>query len=1388
MNIFNNFKVGTKISLGFATILILMIAMGTTLLLSLEHLKDGFILLVEHDQPILSNAHKLAKLIVDMETGERGFLITGKEEFLEPFNAGIIEFNSLLATEKKLVGDNQSQIEVFNKIIQLHNDWLEQAAYPEISKRREVNKATVTAKKLQEIIQAGIGKNILDNLRGILAQLETNLRTRNDLEGIILIIKIAKNMVDQETGERGFIITGADNFLEPYHAGRKQLATNIINLNSHLTGTNDLALLEQIKSLTKQWIEQAAKLEISARREMDANSITMTDVTNMVQAGTGKNILDAIRIQFDKLIQTEEQLNLERSSDVKNNVIFMNNIAIWLIIISILISVVLGITISRNITYPLQKLIILANNILMGNMKQIAGLQNHNEIKQIRRDEIGEIEHSFYTIADYFKNIIDDVIQISKGLAKGQQITTEVEYQGDFIQIKTSLETASSKLMKATAQNSIQNWIKNGQTSLNEIIQGEQEIFTTSKKIISFLTTYVDAQIGLFYLLKEEEGQQYLQLIASYAYIQDDKLINKLPLTEGLAGQAALEKKVILRIQTPEECPPIIVSGLARSLPKYILLLPFLYENKVKGVIEIGATATMTDIQRNFLEQIMPNIGIAINTANSSYKMQILLQQSQQQAKELQTQQERLQESNGELQSQSEELQTQQEELRESNETLEERTQDLEHQKIKIQEKNQALEISKIEMEKAKIAMTLKAEELELASKYKSEFLANMSHELRTPLNSLLILSQLLADNHNGNLDVKQVEYAETINSAGNDLLTLINDILDLSKVEAGKVEMQWGKISLTNLLASIEQKFSPIANDKGVGFQLNIENDIPSTLVTDSQRVKQIINNLLSNAFKFTSKGEVKLIVQYPIKLPAIIEKLKLKNPIAISVIDNGIGIPQNKQQTIFEAFQQEDGSTSRRYGGTGLGLSISRQLARLLGGELTLVSEKDKGSTFTLYLPNKDSSQIPNKVQHVTQTDSTLLTTEYQSPKEVLRSDDRDNLSSSDITILIIEDDRKFSNIIIELAKAKGFKCLLAEDGLIGLELAEEYVPDAIILDIGLPKMDGLTLMRKLKDKSSTRHIPVHFMSASDQTIDAKKMGAIGYLIKPINMEKLIEAFKKIERFLSKTVKTLLIVADSKPNQQRIMDLVTSENLQVEVSITGEDACKKILSTNYDCVILDMDLEQGSGGKLLEKMHQETGQPCKIPIIAYSDRDLTTEEEALLLRCSNKMPIKSVSSPENLVDETTLFLHQIEANLPGNKRKMLHMVHDKKTILKNKKILIIDDDERNIFALATILENNEVEVICGLNGKEGLEILRKNNDIAIVLMDIMMPEMDGYETIREIRKQAKYRNLPIIALTAKAMKDDRIKCIEAGANDYLAKPVDTDKLLSLMRVWLYR
>jgi signal transduction histidine kinase/CheY-like chemotaxis protein len=1044
-----------------------------------------------------------------------------------------------------------------------------------------------------------------------------------------------------------------------------------------------------------------------------------------------------------------------------------------------------------------------------------------------------QIKEALETTLLYLGKVIRDIVQVSQGLAEGNNLTTKVEYRGDFNQIQNALEIAVAQLADATTKNNIQDWLKTGQAKLNVQITGEQDFVTLAKKIISFLTTYVEAEVGLFYTLTEENGQQFLQIIASYAYIDNDES-PKVLVTKGLAGQAALEQKVISLTQTAEECLLVSRSGLAGALPKHVLLLPFLYENEVKGVIEIGSGTIMTDIQQSFLEQVMQNIGIAVNTAKSRTQMQTLLEQSQRQSEELQSKQAELQQTNEELQSQSEELQTQseelqtqQEELRQTNEVLEKRTRDLEKQKLAVQGKNQALSQTQTEMEQAKLAIEAKAKELALASKYKSEFLANMSHELRTPLNSLLILAKLLTDNKSNNLTAKQIEYAATIHSAGTDLLTLINDILDLSKIEAGKIEIQWEEVSLSNLLTMVEQKFRHVAEGKKLAFHLMLAEDIPSVIYTDGQRLKQIINNLLSNAFKFTSTGEIKVMAQRPTSIPSFSalssNVLEVTKTVAISVSDTGIGIPKDKQQVIFEAFQQADGTTNRRYGGTGLGLSISRQLARLLGGELTLVRSKDKGTTFTLYLPigesqskSKNLNQAPQSITQVVPKDAVAQDNQASQsivvPKDVVAqdkfvskatqdevvpekaahqkppiTDDRNALQPSDKSILIVEDDQKFANILSDLAHSKGFKCLIAGDGISGLQIAEEYKPHAIILDVGLPELDGLSVMEKLKDNPDTRHIPVHFISAAELNMDAKKMGAIGYLTKPVSMEQLGEAFQNIEQFLTATVKNLLVITDIEWHQQKIVELVGGEHIQLQVATTTDTVCQQIRTTDYDCIILDMDIENGSGSKLIEQMQQENGT-CQIPIIVYANRELTSSEEALLLRCADELPLKSVQSPERLLDEATLFLHQVEANLPADKRNMLQMVHDKTKILHQKKVLIIDDDMRNTFALATVLEDYDMEVIVGADGKEGLTVLEENDNVAIVLMDIMMPEMDGYEAIRKIREQPRYRHLPIIALTAKAMKGDRAKCIEAGANDYLAKPVDTEKLLSLMRVWLYR
>jgi signal transduction histidine kinase/DNA-binding response OmpR family regulator len=1080
------------------------------------------------------------------------------------------------------------------------------------------------------------------------------------------------------------------------------------------------------------------------------------------------------------------------------------------LIIVVILSVLLSLVLSASIVTAVKTISATASQLVAGQVTLTATNQANLEKVTTYQDEIGDIGRAFHEVTRYFKTVIEDIVQISQGLAAGnQQLKSTAEYRGDLVQIKTALESANFKLGEATQQNALQDWLKTGITQLNDQIRGDQEVITLAKNTIAFLTNYLNAQVGLFYLLKQPqlaEQTAYLQVIASYAYTADKQIPDKFQLGEGLIGEVAREKRTMVRTHTPEESPHIIQSGLAKASPRYIILLPILYENTIIGVLELGSTDPITTVQQDFLEQAVPTIGIAINTAESRTQMEQLLQLTQQQAREMQLKQAELQQSNEELQTQSEELQTQseelqtqQEELQQKNDELFERTKELELQKSAIQDKNIALERAKAEVETARTAIETKAKELELASKYKSEFLANMSHELRTPLNSLLILSQLLADNKSGNLDDKQVEYAQTIHSAGSDLLTLINEILDLSKVEAGKIEVQIEAVFLPELIKTIEQKFQPLAQNKEITFTVNSANNLPQSLHTDAHRLKQIINNLLSNAFKFTSQGEVKLDIKRPTDNLSNLG-LDASQMIAFSVVDSGIGIPKDKQQVIFEAFQQADGTTSRRYGGTGLGLSISRQLARRLGGEVHLQSEEGKGSIFTLYLPetppttplpetwgNFPQATAITPAQQKTDNPTTVTTLENQSADKPLE-DDREQIEPGDKTILIIEDDRKFARILMELGREKHFKCLVAGDGKNGLELAEQYQPQAIILDVGLPQIDGWTVMERLKDNPHVRHIPVHFMSASDHALEAKRMGAIGYLLKPVNMAQLGNAFKKIEHFLTQTLKNLLVITDYDAHQQQILELVDSDQVQTTLATTRATAEQYLQSNSaYDCVILDVDLEQHTGLKLLEHVTKE--HPLtQLPVIIYANRELTEEEETILQQIPEQLTVKAVYSPERLLEETTLFLHQVEANLTPAKRTMLQMMHDKTAILKTKKVLIVDDDMRNLFALASILENHEMEVIVAKDGKEALELLAKGPPVDIILMDIMMPEMDGYEAMRQIRLQPQFRKLPLIALTAKAMRGDRAKCIEAGANDYLSKPVDTNKLISLMRVWLYR
>ncbi len=948
--------------------------------------------------------------------------------------------------------------------------------------------------------------------------------------------------------------------------------------------------------------------------------------------------------------------------------------------------------------------------------------------------------------------------------------------------------TESVRLKEQTEQ---RHWLRNGEAELNRVMRGELPLRELGRNIITFLCKYLDAYAGLFYLTSDAGDR--LNLIASYACQKRKHLSASIEPGEGVAGQAFLEQSPILMTRVPGEYTPIS-SGLGAAPPHNILVVPFLFDGAVKGVVEIGAFHPFSEQETRFVEGVSHAIGVAVNTATSRTRMKELLEQTQHQAEELQVQQEELRQTNAALEQQTralkasrESLQEQQEELRVTNEELEQRTRDLEAQRDAIREKNEALKAAQAEIQH-------KAKDLETTSRYKSEFMANMSHELRTPLNSILILSQILADNRGDHLTEKQREFAETIYSSGADLLSLINDILDLSKIEAGKMEMIPEENRISDLADDVRRQFQPVADQKEIGFSVRITEEIPATICTDGKRLWQVLKNLLSNAFKFTHTGEVILKIFRPssetnFRNPG----LKPETAIAFAVSDTGIGVAAEKQQIIFEAFQQADGTTSRKYGGTGLGLSISREFARALGGEIHLESVPDQGSTFTLFLPEQlPAAQAEEIIAPPAPRPS--VPPEPVSPEEetevpgqpVLVRDDRRKIQAEDKTLLIIEDDPNFASVMLDLAREREFKGLIAEDGETGLHFADYYRPSGIILDIGLPGMDGWTVMERLKQNPVTRHIPVHFISASERNMNAMKMGAVGFLSKPVTVEMLDEAFQRIEQVVSRPVKRLLVVENDAVQMRSILELIGNGDVVSHAAGTGGEALDLLRDESFDCMILDLGLEDMTGFDLLAKLRQDRTL-SKIPVIIYTGKDLTRQEEAELQKYADSIIIKGVRSPERLLDETTLFLHRVAADLPGEKQEMLTRFHDRDAILADKTVLIVDDDMRNVFALGSVLEEKGIRLLEARNGIEGLTRLEQHPETDLVIMDIMMPEMDGYEAIRRIREQKAFQKLPVIALTAKAMKGDKIKCIEAGANDYLAKPVDTARLLSLLRVWLY-
>jgi signal transduction histidine kinase/CheY-like chemotaxis protein/CHASE3 domain sensor protein len=1155
-------------------------------------------------------------------------------------------------------------------------------------------------------------------------------------------------LINAETGQRGFLIAGQPRYLEPYSQALADIDDKYLALRQLSADDPEMQRrLAALEPLIEERLDRLATgIDLRETEGFDA-------AQDFILTDTGRQVMEEIRQQMaDLRLLVEESLEERSLQSQLAAQQTTRTITLGIPAAFVLLSL-LGWWLSRNIAEPLRHLSDTAEQIADGNLAVTLPVSTTH-------DETGVLTRTF-----------------------SQMVTS---------------------LRETIQANEDQRWLKSNLADLSQQLQGQRSLETLAQTVLTYVAPLVDAQQGVFYWLDDTAGSPRLKLLSSYAYQERKHLANEFALGEGLVGQCALEKQRILLTDVPADYIHIR-SGLGTAPPLNIVVLPIVFEDEVKGVLELASFQRFSELQLAFLDEVSTVTGVMVNAIAAYLRTQSLLEKSQVLTNELQQQQEELlhsnqlleertqslQESEFELQQQQEELQQSNEELQQLNEELEEKAELLETQKQQVERKN-------LEIEQARLELEEQAHQLSQSSRYKSEFLANMSHELRTPLNSLLILAKMLSENGEGNLTSKQVDYSRTIYSAGADLLALINDILDMAKIESGTMQVSVESLPFTAIQSELSRTFQPTASSKGLELEIRLDQGLPDVIATDPRRLQQILKNLLSNAIKFTEHGSVTATI-----FPAPADQ------IAFAVTDTGIGIPPEKQRTIFEAFQQADGTTSRKYGGTGLGLSISLQLAELLGGSIELQSQPDQGSTFTLYLPQRytapatdddeaspasvpqlparrspppatrDTAGIPSEA---TDFSVPLLPANLEDDRSLLQAPDQ---TTSDQILLVIEDDPNFARILLDMARAQGFKVLIALQGRAGLALAQRFVPTAITLDLHLPDMEGLAVLEQLKGDPTTRHIPVHVLTVNDQQQREFQMGAIAHIQKPVAPEVLTQTLLDIKQFVERRVRYLLVIEDDPVQAQSIIELIGGGDVTSTAVHTGAAALEALASQPCDCIVLDLGLPDMNGFDLIEQIKQNPAL-AKLPIIVYTGKDLSEAEETQLRRLAETIIIKDVRSPERLLDETALFLHRVQANLPPGQQQILERLHQSDPALADKKVLIVDDDVRNVFALTSLLEQYGMTVIFAENGRDGINTLRANPDVGLVLMDVMMPELDGYETTQLIRQQEEFRTLPIIALTAKAMQGDREKCIEAGASDYITKPVDTDQLLTLLRLWL--
>ena len=1092
-------------------------------------------------------------------------------------------------------------------------------------------------------------------------------------EVLIALDDLMSTMQDAETGQRGYLLTGNDRYLEPYQRAVADAATRTEAVGSL---TRDNPVQQANYAQLKRHVE--AKLEELADTVALQRTAGPRAALAVVTTDRGKAEMDAIRQQLS-VMRTEE-----------------------------------------------------------------------NKLRDQRLEQMA-VAHRTATISAVLSAVL------------GAALTFAV-----FALIRRSSQARAR-----------QQWLQAGQVGLNDAMMGDQTVEELSDSILRFLSQYLGVQAGA--LFKGENGHFYRAAALGIPADADTPL--RFDIKEGLLGKVAAEGEPTIVRDVPDGYMTI-GSALGRDKPRHLALVPTHADDRVNAVIELGFLHAIDDRVLDLLNQVSSSIGVALRSARYRSQLQSALEETQRQSEELQVQSEELRVSN-------EELEEQGRALKESQVRLEQQQVELEQTNSQLEEQARTLENQRDELERTSAAVQLKARELAQASQYKSDFLANMSHELRTPLNSLLILSKLLADNPAGNLSAEQVKFAQTIESSGNDLLTLINDILDLSKIEAGHIEVRPESLPLQRLVGDLRALFQPVAGERQLDFDIVAAKDAPTLLETDRQRLEQVLKNLLSNAFKFTQAGGVTLTIA------AVGD-----DEVAFAVKDTGIGIAPEQQESIFEAFRQADGTISRKYGGTGLGLSISRELSRLLGGRIALESTPGEGSTFTVTIPRAyDPTRVapratPSAAPVAAPAPSLAApSAKSRSIRRLARpvEDDRDQLTTGRRVLLVIEDDDKFAGIVRDLSRELGFQCLVAPTAEDALKLARQYKPSAVVLDVGLPDESGLMVLDRLKRDDATRHIPIHVISGADHSQTALSLGAIGYMVKPVKRDDLAQVLTNLQSKLSSTVRRVLIVEDDAVQREAVGKLLSSGDVET-VGVGTAAECLSLLKTQaFDCMVLDLSLPDASGFSLLETLSHD-GDHAFPPVIVYTGHDLSADDEQRLRRYSSSIIIKGAKSPERLLDEVSLFLHQVVAELPPEQQKMIQKARNRDAVLEGRRVLIVEDDIRNVYSLTNVLEPRGAIVQIARNGQEAIDALNRaasedpSRAVDLVLMDVMMPVKDGLTATREIREDPRWSKLPILMLTAKAMPDDQERCIAAGANDYMAKPIDVDKLLSLVRVWMPR